>query len=184
MNQISPIQCCQFNMSMNVFFLFLSLSSREAGAKVKLLFKPAKLFETFFWKNFLSVLTSISNELSLILRVAKVEPLFKSRKLFWNIFRFISKPFFKNHCSIFLRTSLVLRVAKVKTLFKSHKLFWKKFRFIFDSYFVSLTSISNELPLILPHLNFIFQKCSVKRLKAYLRAAKIVALFFTIQIFF
>jgi hypothetical protein len=35
-------------MSMNVFFFILSLSFREAGAKVELLFNLAKLFETFF----------------------------------------------------------------------------------------------------------------------------------------
>jgi hypothetical protein len=40
-------------------------------------------------------LTSISNELSLVLRVAKVEPLFKSRKLFWNFFRFIFRSQFR-----------------------------------------------------------------------------------------
>ena len=110
-----------------LFFILAIIS--DCGCKSRTSFLICQTFWNFFLKKFSLRLNQYFKWTSLCLRVAKVEPLFKSRKLFLKFFfRFISKPFFKNHCSIFLRTSLVMRAAKIVALFFTIQIFFNFFQ--------------------------------------------------------
>ena len=76
-------------MSRNVFFSFISLASRLAGAKVTILFVLARLLKSFFEKYFFAFFSSFLSVFQgtlLVLRGANVTSVFESHKLFSTFF--------------------------------------------------------------------------------------------------
>ncbi len=137
---LSDRQCslfffCQSNMSMNVSFFLVSVSlSREAGAKVEILFDSCKLFLKFFSRNFHSLKSFQSAGFYSgfpLVRGAKVSRFFVSGKLFGK--KILSLSFFSCLHQI-LRTSPLLRVQKY-TLFPVLQAFRRSF-FIFFFVFI------------------------------------------------
>ena len=78
--------CCQFNMSMNVSSFFILAIISDCGCKSRTSFLICQTFWNFFLKKFSLRLNQYFKWTSLCLRVAKVKPLFKSRKLFLKFF--------------------------------------------------------------------------------------------------
>ncbi|KGO78935.1 hypothetical protein Q762_14830 [Flavobacterium cauense R2A-7] len=80
-------------------------------------------------------MTSISNELSLILRVAKVETLFKSRKLFLKYFSIYFQTLFQKSLLNIFKNFPCFAGCKSKNSFQISQAFLKKISIYFRSLF-------------------------------------------------